>query len=61
MSETGLKTERPPQTDPLRVLVDASASLPRSSDLDMVLPRILAAARQLIAADAYAVWRSYDK
>jgi PAS domain S-box-containing protein len=60
MSETGLKTERPPQTDPLRVLVDASASLPRSSDLDMVLPRILAAARQLIAADAYAVWRSYD-
>jgi PAS domain S-box-containing protein len=60
MSETELKTERPPQTDPLRVLVDAWASLPRSSDLDLVLPRILAAARQLIAADAYAAWRSYD-
>ena len=49
-----------PATDPLQVLVDASASLPDSSELDPVLSRILASAKLLIAADAYAVWRTYD-
>ncbi len=49
-----------PRPDPLRVLVEATASLPATTSVDVLLRRILASARQLIAADAYAVWRSYD-
>lgn len=50
--------ERLPLADPLAILVDASASLLASPRLSSVLPRILSVAKQIIAADAYAVWRA---
>jgi PAS domain S-box-containing protein len=60
-SHPASESERLSHTDPLQVLVEASASLPDASDLDSVLTRILASAQQLIAADAYAIWRTYDE
>ncbi len=59
-TESGQVSDPQPRPDPLRVLVDASASLAASASVDVLLRTILASARQLIAADAYAVWRSYD-
>ncbi len=41
----------------LRLLVEASASLSASLDMDAVAGAVLALSRQLVAADAYAVWR----
>lgn len=42
---------------PLHLLLQASATLLAQPDLPTVLDRILALSRELIAADAYAVWR----
>ena len=47
-------------SDPLALIVQASATLLESPELTSVLDRILAVARRLVSADAYAVWRSYD-
>lgn len=44
----------------LTLLVEASDSLLRSLKLSAVLPAILDLSRQLIAADAYGVWRGSD-
>ncbi|HLK31643.1 MAG TPA: GAF domain-containing protein [Terriglobales bacterium] len=44
-------------SDSLHVLLEASASLLAKPDLRAVLDRILELSRQLIHADAYAVWR----
>lgn len=46
--------------DPLRALLDASAMLLASSSPSEVLPGILDLARKVIAADAYAVWRTFN-
>jgi len=42
------------------VLLDASAMLLSSLSVEAVLTRIVELARQVIKADAYAVWRTYD-
>ncbi len=44
----------------LGVLVDASAALLASADVDTMLGRVLECARELIDADACGVWRSND-
>lgn len=49
--------ERP---DPLRVLVEASASLLSIPELSAVIEKILDLASQVIHAEAYAVWRTRD-
>ena len=46
--------------DPLRVLVEASASLLAIPELSSVVPKILNLATQIIQAEAYAVWRTTD-
>src|SRR4051812_6116748 len=45
--------------DKLQLLVQASTELIASDDLDELLRRVLRLSRQLIAADAYALW-SFD-
>jgi PAS domain S-box-containing protein len=49
-----------PAPEALQVLLDASAMLLASGSVDAVLSGIVDLARQLIKADAYAVWRTYD-
>ncbi len=44
----------------LGVLVNASAALLASADVDTMLGRVLECARELIGADACGVWRSND-
>ncbi len=46
--------------DALKTLLDASALLLARGDVAAVVPGILDLARQVIDADAYAVWRTYD-
>jgi len=46
--------------DALKMLLDASALLLARGDVAAVVPGILDLARQVIDADAYAVWRTYD-
>ena len=41
----------------LRTLVEASASLLGSPQMEVVLPAVLALSHRLVAADAYAIWR----
>lgn len=48
------------QSDLLRVLMDASSILLRKRSVSAVLVEVLDLAKQVIAADAYAVWRTYD-
>ena len=45
----------------LRTLVDASASLLGSPQTEVVLPAVLALSHQLVAADAYAIWRYFER
>jgi GAF domain-containing protein len=61
MSDTVL-TPAPPSMGPegLRALLDASAMLLASSSASEVLDGILDVSRSVIAADFYAVWRTYD-
>ncbi len=49
-------SERTPELDRLRSVVEASATLLTSLDAEHVLTRILDLARQSVAADAYALW-----
>ncbi len=46
--------------DALRALLEASATLLATADLPGVLAGILDVARNVVAADAYAVWRTYN-
>lgn len=46
--------------DPLHVLLEASSRLLKLRDVASRLAEILDVARQVIDADAYAVWRTYD-
>lgn len=46
--------------DPLRILVEASASLLSTPQLSSVMPKILDLAAGVIQAEAYAVWRAQD-
>jgi PAS domain S-box-containing protein len=46
--------------NPLRVLVEASASLLETPELSSVVPKILDLATHIIQAEAYAVWRTVD-
>lgn len=48
------------QSEPLRVLMDASRILLRKQSVSAVLVEVLDLAKQVIAADAYAVWRTCD-
>lgn len=50
-----------PPYEPLRVLLNASAMLLGRRTVSEVLQEIVELARQTIAADAYAVWRTYDE
>ncbi|MDP9037826.1 MAG: ATP-binding protein [Acidobacteriota bacterium] len=50
----------PPGADALRALLDASAMLLASARSEDVLSGIVELARSVIAADAYAVWRTAD-
>jgi PAS domain S-box-containing protein len=50
-----------PSLDPLRVLLNGSAMLLGGRTVTQVLDEIVELARQSIAADAYAVWRTYDE
>ncbi len=43
--------------DPLRLIVEASGILLEAHTVEEVLPRVLAVARETLAADAYALWR----
>ncbi len=45
----------------VQVLLDASAMLLASMSVDAVLSGIVDLAQQIIKADAYAVWRTYDR
>ncbi|MET0650319.1 MAG: ATP-binding protein [Pyrinomonadaceae bacterium] len=45
----------------LRTLVDASASLLGSPQTEVVLPAVLALSHRLVAADAYAIWRYFER
>jgi PAS domain S-box-containing protein len=49
-----------PASEGVQVLLDASAMLLSSLSVEAVLARIVELARQIIKADAYAVWRTYD-
>jgi signal transduction histidine kinase/GAF domain-containing protein len=62
-SNASVRTGAAPHSssDPIEVLVEASATLLASPELKSVLPRILALAKTLIAADGYAVWRTLDQ
>lgn len=48
--------EKPPHRAPLSALVRASATLLAIPELGVLLPKILEIARDILAADAYAVW-----
>src|SRR5665213_2141665 len=49
-----------PASDGVQVLLDTSAMLLSSLSVEAVLTRIVDLAQQIIKADAYAVWRTYD-
>ena len=49
-----------PASEGVQALLDASAMLLASVSVDEVVARIVDLARQIIKADAYAVWRTYD-
>ena len=49
-----------PASEGVQVLLDASAMLLSSMSQEVVLTRIVELAGQIIKADAYAVWRTYD-
>src|SRR6185312_9060237 len=49
-----------PASEGVQALLDASAMLLASVSVDAVVTRIVELARQIIKADAYAVWRTYD-
>ena len=49
-----------PASEGVQVLLDASALLLSSLSVEAVLSRIVELAGQIIKADAYAVWRTYD-
>jgi PAS domain S-box-containing protein len=49
-----------PASQGVRVLLDASAMLLTSVSVDAVVAGIVDLAQQVIKADAYAVWRTYD-
>ncbi len=50
----------PRHPDPLQILLDASTRLLGKPGVENVLPEILQLSRQVIEADAYAVWRASD-
>src|SRR5579883_2567170 len=49
-----------PASEGVQVLLDASAMLLSSVSVEAVVAAIVGLARQIIKADAYAVWRTYD-
>ena len=49
-----------PASEGVQALLDASAMLLASVSVDAVVARIVELAQQIIKADAYAVWRTYD-
>src|SRR5665213_2377718 len=49
-----------PASQGVQVLLDASAMLLTSVSVEAVVEGIVDLARQVIKADAYAVWRTYD-
>ena len=49
-----------PASEGVQVLLDASALLLATMSVEAVLTRIVELAHQIIKADAYAVWRTYD-
>ena len=56
-----MKAPLPPvPADPLHVLLDATSRLLKLRDVASRLSEILDVARQVVDADAYAVWRTYD-
>jgi PAS domain S-box-containing protein len=57
MASPDLQTHTAPGGDPLRLIVEASGILLGARTVEEVLPRVLALARETLAADAYALWR----
>ena len=49
-----------PASEGVQALLDASAMLLASVSVDAVVARIVELSRQIIKADAYAIWRTYD-
>jgi PAS domain S-box-containing protein len=60
MALSGTAAREVDHAERLRILVDASAALLVSSDVDTMLGRVLECARTLIDAEACATWRSVD-
>ncbi|HEX9202037.1 MAG TPA: hypothetical protein VF865_20945, partial [Acidobacteriaceae bacterium] len=50
-----------PASEGVQVLLNASAMLLSSFSVDAVVSGIVDLAQQIIKADAYAVWRTYDR